>query len=265
MSPDNDRKWLALVLLCAVQFMVVLDVSIVNVALPRSRARSTSPHDEPAVGRQRLHADLRRPAAAGRPHGRPARAPAHVHDRPGAVLARLAGRRASPRRTPLIAARALQGLGAAMISPAALAILTTTFREGAERNKALGIWGAIAGVGGAVGVLLGGILVDYARLGVDLLPQRADRPRRDRWAPRVLARAAVEAGSRSFDVAGAVTVTAGLTLLVYGWSRRPPTAGPRPQTSARWRRRRCCWRPSSSSNGGPRRRCCRSDLPASAR
>ena len=78
--------------------------------------------------------------------------------------------------TQLIAFRAVQGLGAAVISPAALAILTTTFAEGEERNKALGIWGAIAGMGGAVGVLLGGVLTDKCQLGVDLLPERADRP-----------------------------------------------------------------------------------------
>src|SRR6185295_6946413 len=60
----------------------------------------------------------------------------------------------------LIAARAAQGLGAAIISPAALSIVTTTFAEGAERNKALGVWGAVAGAGGAAGVLFGGILTD---------------------------------------------------------------------------------------------------------
>ena len=62
----------------------------------------------------------------------------------------------------LIAARAVQGLGAAMLSPAALSIVTTTFRDGAERNKALGAWGAVAGSGGAAGVLLGGVLTQYA-------------------------------------------------------------------------------------------------------
>src|SRR3712207_6762950 len=62
----------------------------------------------------------------------------------------------------LIAARALQGLGAAIISPAALSIVTTTFPEGSERNKALGIWGAIAGLGGAAGVLMGGMLTEWA-------------------------------------------------------------------------------------------------------
>jgi MFS family permease len=61
----------------------------------------------------------------------------------------------------LIAARAVQGLGAAIISPATLAIITTTFDEGAERNKALGIWGAMGGSGAAAGVLFGGILVNY--------------------------------------------------------------------------------------------------------
>ena len=62
----------------------------------------------------------------------------------------------------LIAARAVQGLGAAILSPAALSIVTTTFRDGAERNKALGAWGAVAGSGGAAGVLLGGVLTEYA-------------------------------------------------------------------------------------------------------
>ena len=92
---------------------------------------------------------------------RPARPPPRLHGRPGA-------RRASPRwpagfaatEGQLIAARAAQGLGAAIISPAALSIVTTTFSDGAERNKALGVWGAVAGSGGAAGVLLGGILTD---------------------------------------------------------------------------------------------------------
>ena len=62
----------------------------------------------------------------------------------------------------LVAARAVQGLGAAILSPAALSIITTTFAEGAERNRALGVWGAVAGSGGAAGVLFGGLLTEYA-------------------------------------------------------------------------------------------------------
>ena len=79
--------------------------------------------------------------------------------------------------TWLILARGLQGLGAAFVSPAALSIVTTTFTEGAERTKAMGVWAAIAVGGGAVGLLLGGILDRAALLAVDLLRQR---PRRDR-------------------------------------------------------------------------------------
>jgi EmrB/QacA subfamily drug resistance transporter len=112
--------------------------------------------------------------------------------------------------------RAIQGLGAAVISPAALAILTTTFAEGEERNKALAIWGAIAGTGGAVGVLLGGILTDqvgwewifFLNVPIGLIVILAGQ--------RVLHESRVELGNRSLDIAGAILVTAGLTLLVYG-------------------------------------------------
>ena len=88
----------------------------------------------------------------------------------------------------LIAFRALQGLGAALLSPAALSILTTTFAEGRERNVALGIWGAVSGSGGAAGVLLGGALTSGLELVVDLLRQRAGRRRRDRARPPFLLR-----------------------------------------------------------------------------
>ena len=84
----------------------------------------------------------------------------------------------------LIAFRALQGLGGALLAPAALSILMTTFREGRERNLALGIWGAASGSGGAAGVLLGGVLTSYSLLGVGLLHQRPGRRCRDRRARR---------------------------------------------------------------------------------
>ena len=95
----------------------------------------------------------------------------------------------------LIAVRAIQGIGAALLSPAALALLTVTFPAGRERNIALGVWGALAGIGGTLGVVAGGVLVDSRRLGVDLLRQRAGRrspassPRRVRHRePRAPAR-----------------------------------------------------------------------------
>ncbi|MBV8258804.1 MAG: MFS transporter [Actinobacteria bacterium] len=120
----------------------------------------------------------------------------------------------------LIAARTVQGLGAAIVSPATLSIITTTFEEGAERNKALGIWGAMGGSGAAAGVLFGGILTKYAgwewiffvNVPVGALVLALTRS--------IVRESKVE-GERSFDVAGAVTVTAGLALLVYAISKAP--------------------------------------------
>jgi EmrB/QacA subfamily drug resistance transporter len=121
----------------------------------------------------------------------------------------------APSDTTLIAARAMQGLGAAIISPAALSILTTTFTEGAERNKALGIWGAVSGMGGAAGVLMGGILTDIVGwewiffinvpIAVGVLA----------ISPRLLTESHAASLGRRFDLAGAMTVTLGLVLMVY--------------------------------------------------
>ena len=86
----------------------------------------------------------------------------------------------------LIAMRSLQGLGAAIVLPAALSIVMNMFPEGAERNKALGVWGAIGASGAAVGVMAGGLLTRYAGLAVHLLPQRPDRGRGAAAAPRVV-------------------------------------------------------------------------------
>ena len=116
----------------------------------------------------------------------------------------------------LIAARAVQGLGAALLSPAALSIVTTTFRDGAERNKALGAWGAVAGSGGAAGVLLGGVLTEYAGWEWVLWVNVPIGIIAALLAPRLLAESHSDSESRSFDIAGATSVTAGLALLVYG-------------------------------------------------
>jgi EmrB/QacA subfamily drug resistance transporter len=130
------------------------------------------------------------------------------------ALASLAGGLATT-SGQLIAARAVQGLGAAILSPAALSIVTTTFQDGAERNKALGVWGAVAGSGGAAGVLLGGVLTDglgwewvlWVNVPIGLAAAAI--------APSLLAESRASGERRAFDIAGAVTVTAGLSLLVY--------------------------------------------------
>ena len=123
----------------------------------------------------------------------------------------------------LILSRAFQGVGAAIISPGALSILMTTFPEGSERNRALGVWGAIAGVGGAVGVLVGGILVQYVSwrwiflvnvpIGLIVLV----------LTPRFIKESRGEGGGR-LDVAGAVSITSGLALLIYGLTHAETTA-----------------------------------------
>ena len=121
----------------------------------------------------------------------------------GSLLCGLAWSEAS-----LIGARAIQGLGAATISPAALAILTTTFAEGRERNIALGVWGAVGGFGAAAGVLLGGVLTDALSLGVDLLRQHPGRARRRSRSLRSCSSESRDTRVRSFDALGAVLVTA---------------------------------------------------------
>jgi EmrB/QacA subfamily drug resistance transporter len=214
-SSAERRRWIALILLCAAQFVVVLDASIVNVALPSiGRALHFSEQNLQWVvnayvlvfggflllgGRM---ADLlgRRRVFMG-----------------GLVLFGLASLVAGLASSDgmLIAARAVQGLGGAILSPAALSIVTTTFKEGAERNKALGIWGAVAGSGGAAGVLLGGVLTDSLGWEWIFFVNTPIAIAAALLAPRLIDESSADARIRTFDAAGAVTVTAGLSLLVY--------------------------------------------------
>ncbi len=118
-------------------------------------------------------------------------------------------------RGELIVARAAQGLGAAFISPSALSIVTTLFTDGAERNKALGVWGAVSGAAGAVGVLLGGVLTSglswkwvlWVNVPVTLIALAL--------TPRLVPESRSDSTERNFDTAGAVTITGGLSVLAY--------------------------------------------------
>jgi EmrB/QacA subfamily drug resistance transporter len=118
--------------------------------------------------------------------------------------------------TTLIAARALQGLGAAILSPAALSLVTTTFAEGAERNKALGVWGAVAAGGGAAGSLLGGVITQTLGWEWVLWINTPIGIAAALLAPTVLLESKHSTGDRSFDALGALTVTGGLVAFVYG-------------------------------------------------
>jgi EmrB/QacA subfamily drug resistance transporter len=215
-APETARaKNIALLLLAMTQFVIVIDASIVNVALPSIGSALHFSRDSltwvvnaytltfggflllggrmaDLLGRRRMFML-------------------------GLVvfsLASLAGGLAQSEAW-LIAARAIQGIGAAIVSPAALSIITDTFADGPERNRALGIWGAVAGAGGAAGVLLGGVLTSglswrwvlFVNVPIGLVVAGL--------APRVLGESRREGSGMSFDVAGGVLVTGGLALLVY--------------------------------------------------
>ncbi|HWH95557.1 MAG TPA: MFS transporter [Baekduia sp.] len=211
------HKSLILVLCCLAQFMVILDVSIVNVALPSIRADLGFS----ATGLQWVvNAYTLTFAGFLLLGGRAADLIGHREVFAGGLLlfglASLFGGIAQS-SGQLVAARALQGLGGAVVAPATLAILATTFTEGAERNRALGLWGAMGGAGGAAGVLLGGVLTQTLSWRWILLINVPIGIAVALGAMRVVARGRRDAGgARSFDLAGALTVTAGLVTLTYG-------------------------------------------------
>ncbi len=211
----RDRRWQALALLCMAQFMVVLDASIVNVALPSiGEGLGFSQENLPWVVNAYVLTFGGFLLLGGRMADLLGRRRVFLAGLLVVAAASLAAGFAAT-EGQLIAARAAQGLGAAIISPSALSIVTTLFTDGAERNKALGAWGAVAGSGGAVGVLLGGVLTDslgwewvlWVNVPVALIAAAL--------TPRLIPESRAEGQERNFDLAGAVTVTAGLTVLVY--------------------------------------------------
>jgi EmrB/QacA subfamily drug resistance transporter len=213
---DNGKsKGLALALLAMTQFIVVLDASIVNVALPSiGRDLDFSQDDLSWVVNAYTLTFGGFLLLGGRLADLLGRRRIFIVGLILFGIASLAGGLAQS-DAQLIVARTLQGLGAALISPAALSIVTTTFAEGAERNKALGVWGAVAGAGGAAGVLLGGILTEFLGWEWVLLVNVPIALIAAVLAPRWLMESRHETAS-SFDIPGAVSVTAGLALLVYG-------------------------------------------------
>jgi EmrB/QacA subfamily drug resistance transporter len=216
-SPETysqDKKWLALALLAAAQFVVVLDAAIVNVALPSiGTDLDFSQGDLSWVVNAYTLFFGGFLLLGGRMADLIGRRRMFTYGLILFVIASLAGGFASSPGM-LIAARAVQGLGAALLSPAALSLVTVMFTEGAERNKAMGVWGAVAGSGGAAGVLLGGVLTEYAGWEWVLWVNVPIGIVAAVLAPRLLPESRNE-GTRNFDVAGAVSVTAGLSLFVY--------------------------------------------------
>jgi EmrB/QacA subfamily drug resistance transporter len=210
-----DRRWTALILVCAAQFVVVLDASIVNVALPSiGTGLHFSEANLPWVVNGYVIAFGGFLLLGGRAADLLGRRRVFMAGLLVVAVASLAAGFANT-EGQLIAGRVAQGLGAAIISPSALSIVTTLFRDGVERNKALGAWGAVAGSAGAVGVLLGGILTEglgwqwvlWVNVPVALVALAL--------TPRLIPESRSEQATRHYDVAGAVSITAGLSLLAY--------------------------------------------------
>jgi EmrB/QacA subfamily drug resistance transporter len=215
-SLDTPRaKNLALLLLAMTQFVIVIDAAIVNVALPSiGRGLHFSRDDLTWVVNAYTLTFGGFLLLGGRMADLLGRRRMFMGGLVLFSLASLAGGFAQSEEW-LIAARAVQGLGGALVSPAALSILTNTFSEGAERNRALGIWGAVAGAGGAVGVLLGGILTSGLNWRWVLFVNVPIGIAAAILAPRILPESRSSEEAQNFDIPGALTVTGGLALLVY--------------------------------------------------
>ncbi len=213
---DSHRKSLTLVLCCLAQFMVILDVSIVNVALPSIRADlGFDPADLQWVVNAYTLAFAGFLLLGGRASDLLGRREVFVAGIALFSVASLVGGIAQD-ETMLVGARAAQGLGGAIVAPATLSILMTTFTEGHERNRALGLWGAMGGVGGATGALLGGVLTQTLSWRWILLINVPVGLGVAVAALRVMRAAPPRVARRRFDLAGAFTVTAGLVVLTYG-------------------------------------------------
>jgi EmrB/QacA subfamily drug resistance transporter len=215
----SDRRWSALALIVTAQFMVILDVAIVNVALPSIKSDLNFSQTNlqwvvsayaimfggalllggrlaDLLGRRRLFmAGLALFAASS-------------------LLCGLAWSESS-----LIAFRAVQGLGGALLAPAALSLLMTRFAEGRDRNLALGIYGAASGSGAAVGVLLGGVLTSYLSWSWIFFINVPVGIAAIALAPLLLQESRADVAQRHFDFPGAASITAGLMLLVYAMTR----------------------------------------------
>jgi EmrB/QacA subfamily drug resistance transporter len=216
----SSRRWLALAVLAAAQFMVFLDETVVNVALPSIK----------------VDLDFSQAMLAWV-------VSAYIVVFGGFVLlggrvADLVGRRRmflvgtavfgaaslldglAMSQGMLLGARALQGVGAALATPAALALVTALFPAGTERAKALGIWGALSGLGFAVGILLGGAITEVASWRWVFLINVPVALATLAVVPQLIAESRV-AGRRGFDLGGAISVTAGMTTLVYTVVKAP--------------------------------------------
>ncbi|WP_018640124.1 MFS transporter [Parafrankia elaeagni] len=217
-SPQVDpRRWLALGIIAIAQLMVVLDASIVTIALPHAQADlGISTADRQWVMTAYTLAFGGLLLLGGRIADFLGRKRIFIWGLIGFAGASALGG-AAPNAELLFAARALQGACAALLAPAALSLITVTFTEGKERARAFGVYGGISGGGAAIGLVVGGLLTEYAswrwcllvNIPIALVAAVAALP---------IVRESKAEGKASYDIPGAVTVTAGLVALVYGFT-----------------------------------------------
>src|SRR5579859_955674 len=220
-APGDVRRWRAFALLAVAYFMTIVDLTITNVALPTIGSKLHFPEQDLQWvvtayaltfggflllgGRAADVAGRRRLFMAGL----------------AIFTAASLGCALATTDTFLIIMRGIQGLGAAVVLPAALSIVMNMFPDGAERNKALGVWGAIGASGAAVGVMAGGLLTRYAGWQYIFFLNVPIGAAALALAPRVVPESRLATERRRYDPFGAVTVTGGLSLLVYAVSTAP--------------------------------------------
>jgi EmrB/QacA subfamily drug resistance transporter len=228
----NSHRWKLLAVLCAVYFMVILDAAIVRVAVPSiDRDLHMSPEGLQWVANAYMLTFGALLLLGGRMGDLLGRRRLFLG---GLVFFTIASLLCglAPSGATLIGFRALQGLGAAAMTPAALSTLMTTFPEGAERNKAIGAWGAIGGLGATAGWVIGGPLVDgpgwewvfYLNVPIGLVLLV--------FALRLLPESRDVTVARSFDLAGALTITGALALVMYTLVEAPTAGWGSPRTIA---------------------------------
>lgn len=215
-APD-PRRWLALSIIALAQLMVVLDASIVNIAMPHAQSAlhiSTANRQWMVTAYTLAFGGLL--LLGGRIADYLGRKRAFIWGLIGFALASALGG-VAPNAGLLFAARALQGAFAAVLAPAALSLITVTFTESRERARAFGVYGAISGGGAAIGLIVGGVLTEYAswrwcllvNVPIALITAFAAAP---------VVRESRAEGEARYDLPGALSVTAGLVALVYGFT-----------------------------------------------
>jgi MFS family permease len=255
-SSAMDRRWLVLGVIGLAQLMVILDLTVMNIALPSAqRALGFTIADRQWVVTAYTLSFGSLLLLGGRLADLLGRKVTFLTGLAGfAGVSAIGG--ASVNFAMLITARACQGAFAALLVPAALSLLTTTFTEPKDRGKAFGVYGAIAAAGGAVGLLLGGALTEYlswrwclyvnlvfaavAFIGGVLLLSRQPSPARPR-----------------LDIPGVLLVCSGVFCLVYGFSNAATHNWHTPSTTGSWPLAWCCSRPSRCGRAGRPTRCCR--------